>query len=78
MQERTWGSSGTHNTTSHQLQKQQQRRALAEQIQGLAAKKSKLKRGSEEFQALAEKQRELMKAFRALAPSTEPPKRKSD
>jgi sialate O-acetylesterase len=46
----------------------QQRRALAIEIKALAAKKAKLDRGSEEFKAIAEKQRELLKKLKARSP----------
>jgi sialate O-acetylesterase len=46
----------------------QQRRALAIEIKALAAKKAQLKRDSEQFNAIAEKQRELLTKFKALAP----------
>ncbi|MGB0582468.1 MAG: sialate O-acetylesterase [Limisphaerales bacterium] len=44
------------------------RRALALEIKALAAKKAKLKRGSEEFKKVLEKQRELLKKYKATAP----------
>lgn len=46
----------------------QERQALAIQIKALAAQKAKLKRGTKEFKDLAEKQRELLDQFKALAP----------
>lgn len=47
---------------------QEQRRALAIEIKALVAKKAELDRGSDEFKAAAEKQQELLKKFKALAP----------
>ena len=44
----------------------EERRALAAEIKSLAAKKAKLKRGSDEFKATLEKQRELQSKLKAL------------
>ena len=48
----------------------QRHRALAIEIKALVAKKAELDRGSEEFKAVAEKQRELLKEFKALTPNS--------
>ena len=44
------------------------RRALAEQIRSLNAKRAELKRGSDAFKANAEKRTQLLKEFQTLAP----------
>ncbi len=49
-------------------QRLQQRPALAVEIKALAAQKANLKRDGQEFKEIAEKQRELLKKFKALAP----------
>ncbi|MHC4879102.1 MAG: sialate O-acetylesterase family protein [Planctomycetota bacterium] len=46
----------------------EERRALAVEIRALGAKKAKLKRGSDEFKAIAEQHRKLMTRFKALTP----------
>ena len=48
-------------------QRQEERRALAVEIKALVAKRAKLKRGSDEWQAATEKHRALMKKFKAMA-----------
>lgn len=48
----------------------EERRALAVEIKALAARKAKLERGSEEFKAVLEKQRALLKKYKATAPAS--------
>ena len=47
---------------------QEERRALAVEIKALIAKRADLKRGSDEFNELTARHRELLKKFQALAP----------
>ena len=46
----------------------EERRALATEIKALAAKKANLKRGSDEFKAVLDRQRALLKKFKEMAP----------
>jgi sialate O-acetylesterase len=46
----------------------EERRALAIEIKALAAQKAQLDRGSDEFKAVAERQRELLEKFKAPTP----------
>ncbi|MCA9174918.1 MAG: sialate O-acetylesterase [Planctomycetales bacterium] len=49
-------------------QRQQRRRELAVEIKALAAQRSALQRGTEEFRVATEKHRRLLEEFRSLAP----------